>query len=192
MFSEHLGREWMMVEEGNADELRAFAERTRSRSTKEPMGRRAPPSIATTRPTSRTGTTSTAACCERGELLVEEIIVQHADLAAVCPGTVNTTRVTAFFDGEKTHILAIAQKFGRGAVADQMDFGGFYTMLDADTGQVARHGLRLARARPRVPPGLGLPHRGLPAADVRRGHRLRRHASRATSRRCSTSAGTSR
>ena len=39
-----------------------------------------------------------------------------ADLAAVCPGTVNTTRVTAFFDGEQTHILAMAQKFGRGAV----------------------------------------------------------------------------
>ena len=56
--------------------------------------------------------------------------MQHPDLAAVCPGTVNTTRVTAFFDGEQTHILAMAQKFGRGAVSDQMTFGGFYTMLD--------------------------------------------------------------
>jgi hypothetical protein len=67
---------------------------------------------------------------ERGELLIEEVIVQHPDLAAVCPGTVNTTRITAFFDGERTHILAMAQKFGRGAVSDQMTFGGFYTMLD--------------------------------------------------------------
>jgi hypothetical protein len=69
---------------------------------------------------------------ERGELLIEQLITQHPDLAAVCPGTVNTTRVTAFFDGEKTHILAMAQKFGRGAVSDQMTFGGFYTMLDDD------------------------------------------------------------
>ena len=58
--------------------------------------------------------------------------MQHPDLAAVCPGTVNTTRITAFFDGEKTHLLAMAQKFGRGAVSDQMTFGGFYTMLDDD------------------------------------------------------------
>ena len=71
---------------------------------------------------------------ERGELLIEENIVQHPDVAAVCAGTVNSTRVAAFFDGEKTHILAIAQKFGRGQVADQMDFGGFYTMLDPETG----------------------------------------------------------
>ncbi len=42
----------------------------------------------------------------------------------------NTTRITAFFDGEKAHILAMAQKFGRGEVSDQMTFGGFYTMLD--------------------------------------------------------------
>ena len=54
----------------------------------------------------------------------------------MCPGTVNTTRVTAFFDGEKTHILAMAQKFGRGAVSDQMTYGGFYTMLD-DSGRHA-------------------------------------------------------
>ena len=46
----------------------------------------------------------------------------------------NSTRITTFFDGYRTHILAIAQKFGRGQVADQMDFGGFYTMLD-DSGK---------------------------------------------------------
>ena len=78
-----------------------------------------------------------------------------ADLAAVCPGTVNTTRITAFFDGERTHILAMAQKFGRGAVSDQMTFGGFYTMLD-DDGHAVGPGLRLARARAREAPRLGV------------------------------------
>jgi hypothetical protein len=130
VFSEHLHREWMVVEEGNADEVRAFAERLGTIVTKEPVGQ------------AGTGVHRYHAAdvadwadfhrglLERGELLVEEVIVQHPDLAAVCPGTVNTTRVTAFFDGEQTHILAMAQKFGRGAVSDQMTFGGFYTMLD--------------------------------------------------------------
>jgi hypothetical protein len=130
VFSEHLHREWMVVEPGNAEEVRAFTERQGTIVTKEPVGQ------------AGTGVHRYHAAevadwddfhrglLERGELLVEEVIVQHPDLAAVCPGTVNTTRVTAFFDGEQTHILAMAQKFGRGAVSDQMTFGGFYTMLD--------------------------------------------------------------
>lgn len=131
-FSEFLRRDWMVVDADNADELRAFTERLGTIVTKEPVGQ------------AGTGVHRYHAAevedwgafhrglLERGEILVEEVIRQHDDLAAVCPGTVNTTRVTAFFDGQKTHILAMAQKFGRGAVSDQMTFGGFYTMLDDD------------------------------------------------------------
>lgn len=131
-FSDFLRREWMVVESGGADALRAFTERHGTIVTKEPVGQ------------AGTGVHRYHAAdvddwedfhrglLGRGEILVEEVIRQHPDLAAVCPGTVNTTRVTAFFDGERTHILAIAQKFGRGAVSDQMTFGGFYTMLDDD------------------------------------------------------------
>lgn len=132
VFSEHLHRDWLVVEPGNADAVRAFAAEHGTIVTKEPVGQ------------AGTGVHRYHAAAvadwdefhrgllERGELLIEEVISQHDDLAAVCPGTVNTTRVTAFFDGEKTHILAMAQKFGRGAVSDQMTFGGFYTMLDDD------------------------------------------------------------
>lgn len=131
-FSTHLNREWMIVEEGNAADVQAFAEKHGTIVTKEPVGQ------------AGTGVHRYHAAeisdwadfhhglLARGELLIEEVIRQHDALAAVCPGTVNTTRVTAFFDGERTHILAMAQKFGRGAVSDQMTFGGFYTMLDAD------------------------------------------------------------
>jgi glutathione synthase/RimK-type ligase-like ATP-grasp enzyme len=130
VFSEHLRREWMVVDDANASAVRAFAEKHGTIVTKEPVGQ------------AGTGVHRYHAAeitdwdafhrglVERGELLIEEVIRQHPDLAAVCPGTVNTTRVTAFFDGQQTHILAMAQKFGRGAVSDQMTFGGFYTMLD--------------------------------------------------------------
>lgn len=131
-FSEHLHREWLVVEKDNVDAVREFAQRHGTIVTKEPVGQ------------AGTGVHRYHAAdvedwddfhrglFERGELLIEEVIRQHDALAAVCPGTVNTTRITAFFDGEKTHILAMAQKFGRGAVSDQMSFGGFYTMLDDD------------------------------------------------------------
>lgn len=75
---------------------------------------------------------------ERGELLLEEQIQQHPDLAAVCAGTANTTRVTTYFDGKDVHILTMAQKFGRGQVSDQQTYGGFYTMLDLDGHSMGR------------------------------------------------------
>ncbi|MGM7665743.1 sugar-transfer associated ATP-grasp domain-containing protein [Microbacterium sp. A93] len=130
IFSTHLHRDWIIVEQGNAEAVREFTQRLGTIVTKEPVGQ------------AGTGVHRYHAAdvedweefhrglLTRGELLIEEVIRQHEDLAAVCPGTVNTTRITAFFDGEKAHILAMAQKFGRGEVSDQMTFGGFYTMLD--------------------------------------------------------------
>ncbi len=130
VFSAHLHREWMIVEPGNADEVFRFAQRHGTIVTKEPVGQAGTGVHRYHAADIDDADAFHRGLLERGELLIEEVIRQHADLAAVCPGTVNTTRVTAFFDGEQTHILAMAQKFGRGAVSDQMTFGGFYTMLD--------------------------------------------------------------
>ncbi|MFG6502175.1 sugar-transfer associated ATP-grasp domain-containing protein [Microbacterium sp. P05] len=130
VFSEHLHREWMVVGADNAEEVRAFTERHGTIVTKEPVGQAGTGVHRYHSATIEDWDDFHRGLLKRGELLIEQLIVQHADLAAVCPGTVNTTRVTAFFDGERTHILAMAQKFGRGAVSDQMTFGGFYTMLD--------------------------------------------------------------
>ncbi|GAA3209146.1 sugar-transfer associated ATP-grasp domain-containing protein [Microbacterium terregens] len=130
VFSEHLHREWMVVDDDNADDVRAFAERLGTIVTKEPVGQAGTGVHRYHAADIEDWDAFHRGLLTRGELLIEEVILQHSALAAVCPGTVNTTRITAFFDGEKTHILAIAQKFGRGAVSDQMTFGGFYTMLD--------------------------------------------------------------
>ena len=129
-FSEFLRRDWMVVDAGNSDELRAFTDRLGTIVTKEPVGQAGTGVHRYHAAEVDDWSAFHRGLLERGEILVEEVIRQHDDLAAVCPGTVNTTRVTAFFDGQKTHILAMAQKFGRGAVSDQMTFGGFYTMLD--------------------------------------------------------------
>ncbi len=132
VFSAFLRREWMVVEEDNADAVRAFAERHGTIVTKEPVGQAGTGVHRYHAADVEDWDAFHRGLRQRGELLIEEVIRQHDDLAAVCPGTVNTTRVTAFFDGQQTHILAMAQKFGRGAVSDQMTFGGFYTMLDDD------------------------------------------------------------
>ncbi len=131
-FEKFLRREWMTITPENADELRSFVERHGTIIVKEPIGQ-AGSGVHRYRADAVTDWSAFhGGLLDRGELLVEEVIVQHPDLAAYCPGTVNTTRVTTFFDGDRTHILAVAQKFGRGAVSDQMSFGGFYSMLDDD------------------------------------------------------------
>ena len=129
-FSTHLHRDWMIVEEDNADAVREFTQRLGTIVTKEPVGQAGTGVHRYHAADVEDWAEFHRGLLSRGEILIEEVIRQHEDLAAVCPGTVNTTRITAFFDGEKTHILAIAQKFGRGEVSDQMSFGGFYTMLD--------------------------------------------------------------
>lgn len=132
VFGDFLRRDWMVVEPGNADAVRGFVEDHGTVVTKEPVGQAGTGVHRYRAAEVEDWDAFHRGLLERGELLIEEVIRQHADLAAVCPGTVNTTRVTAFFDGRQTHILAMAQKFGRGAVSDQMTFGGFYTMLDDD------------------------------------------------------------
>ena len=144
VFDEHLHREWMVVEHGNGCAGAGVRAPARPRHGKEPVGDRAPACIATTRPRSPTGTGSAPVCSQGASCSSKRSSSSIPTSPAVCPGTVNTTRVTAFFDGERTHILAMAQKFGRGAVSDQMTFGGFYTMLDED-GARRRCRLRLAR-----------------------------------------------
>jgi len=130
-FDRFLGREWLALDAGNAADLEAF-------------GKRHPVLIAKV-PVSKSGLGVSryvasdiddwpafhAELIARGEVLVEEKIEQHADLAAVCAGTVNTTRVTTFVKDDGTvEIINMAQKFGRGQVSDQGSFGGFYTVLD--------------------------------------------------------------
>ncbi|MBO3662505.1 sugar-transfer associated ATP-grasp domain-containing protein [Microbacterium stercoris] len=132
LFDRFLKREWLIVDKNNADAVKAFAEKHGTFIAKVPVShmglgvRRYHASDVGDWDAFHRG------LLERDELLLEEVIRQHDDLAAVCPGTVNTTRITAFNDGTDVHILAIAQKFGRGAVSDQMSYGGFYTMLHDD------------------------------------------------------------
>ncbi|WP_344790157.1 sugar-transfer associated ATP-grasp domain-containing protein [Gryllotalpicola daejeonensis] len=129
-FAPYLRREWLDLSEAGPAELEAFG-------AKHPI-------IIGKMPTGQAGNgveryvSSEVAdwaqlhheLVEKGQLLVEENITQHPVLAELCAGTVNTTRVNTFFDGEKVHLLSWAQKFGRGEVSDQPISGGFYTMLD--------------------------------------------------------------
>lgn len=132
LFASYLRREWIDLEEVDVDEFRAFAGRHPVIISKVPVSREGKGVFRhdTTEVTDWVGFRDEL--LKAGQRLIEEPIVQHPYLAEYCEGTVNTTRVTTYFDGQRVHLLMAAQKFGRGAVSDQFTWGGFFTMLDDD------------------------------------------------------------
>lgn len=133
LFDRFLGREWMDLRETDAAALEDFARRHPVLIGKEPVSKSG---FGVSR-YDTTGTTDWSALRDeliaKGQVLVEERIVQHPALEAIAPGTANTTRVTTFVKDDGTvAIINMAQKFGRGQVSDQGAFGGFYTALHED------------------------------------------------------------
>ena len=68
-----------------------------------------------------------------GYILVEEAIVQHADMASLCSSSVNTIRmVTVLKDGE-THFMYSLVRMGSGdSDVDNISSGGMYCPIDAE------------------------------------------------------------
>jgi hypothetical protein len=167
-FDEFLGREWLRVESASVDEVRDFVTRHGRVMGKVPFSN----SGLGVERHEAAQVTDWAAFRElliaKGQTLLEELIVQHPTLAELCPGTVNTTRVTAFFDGQRARILSMAQKFGRGAASDQQTFGGFYTMLDRETGHSMGPGYDSHDGVHRVHPesGVSIPDFQLPLFET--------------------------
>lgn len=132
-FDRFLGREWLDLREADAADLEAFADRHPVLIGKVPVSKSGAGVRRYLADEIHDWEAFHAELVDRDEVLVEESIRQHPDLAAVCPGTVNTTRVTTFVTDDGTVVIVnMAQKFGRGQVSDQGSFGGFYTVLDED------------------------------------------------------------
>lgn len=132
VFDEFLHREWLDIRETDVDGVRDFVTRHGRVMGKVPFSNSGHGVERHEAADVTDWDAFVASLHEKGQTLLEELIVQHEVLAEICPGTVNTTRVTTFFDGTTTHVLAMAQKFGRGQASDQQTFGGFYTMLDME------------------------------------------------------------
>ena len=190
VFTDHLHREWMVVEEGNAEAVRAFAERHGTIVTKEPVGQAGtgvhryhaadidglgwlPPRPARAR----------RAAHRRGHRPARRPRGGLPGNGQHHPGDGLLRR------REDAHPRDGAEvRTRRGERPDDVR----RLLHDARRERPRRRpGLRLARARPRDAPRQRLAHRRLPAADDGRGRSSSSTGSPASSPRCSTSAGTS-
>ena len=137
-FGEELGREWLDVSTADASAVEAFIRRHARVISKNPGG------VGGRGITIRDTADITDAATLRdeliasGEVLLEEVLVQHPELARLYPRSVNSLRMVTYLDPDgEVHLLAGVLKVGNGGVIDNFSNGGMYTMLD-DEGR-ARH-----------------------------------------------------
>ncbi|MBP1575999.1 MAG: hypothetical protein J6A68_00550 [Oscillospiraceae bacterium] len=75
---------------------------------------------------------------ERGLLLCEEYLVQHPDMAALAPKSVNTLRlVTVFYQG-KAHLVFPSIRIGNGKNVDNLNAGGMASIIDPEKGCICK------------------------------------------------------
>ncbi len=73
---------------------------------------------------------------EKGFGVLEELVVQHPDMAALHPASVNTMRIVTDVVGDQVHIAYIVVKMGNGAFVDNSGQGGILCAVDPATGKI--------------------------------------------------------
>ena len=77
-----------------------------------------------------------AALREKGDAILEEIVVQHPAMASLCPTSVNTVRVATLLGDRAEGIVYAFVRIGNGKVMDNVDCGGMAARVDLDTGML--------------------------------------------------------
>ena len=71
---------------------------------------------------------------ENGEGILEEVVIQHREMARMCPTSVNTVRIATLLGDKKEGIVYAFLRIGNGRVMDNVDCGGMAARVDLDTG----------------------------------------------------------
>ena len=81
---------------------------------------------------------------EAGIGIVEDKVIQHPAIAALCPTSVNTIRVATLLGDKKEGIVYAYIRSGNGKVMDNVDCGGMAAPVDIETGVITGVGANKA------------------------------------------------
>lgn len=70
------------------------------------------------------------------QVILEECVVQHHDLMALHPNSVNTCRVITFTQGSVTNVVAAYLRIGNGRYVDNFNNGGMVVPIEEDCGKL--------------------------------------------------------
>ena len=76
--------------------------------------------------------------------IVEDKVIQHEALSALCPTSVNTIRMATLLGDKKEGIVYAYIRIGNGKVMDNVDCGGMAAPVDIETGVIASVGANKA------------------------------------------------
>ena len=76
--------------------------------------------------------------------IVEDKVIQHETIAALCPTSVNTIRVATLLGDKKEGIVYAYIRSGNGKVMDNVDCGGMAAPVDIETGVISGVGANKA------------------------------------------------
>ena len=76
--------------------------------------------------------------------IVEDRVIQHEAIAALCPTSVNTIRVATLLGDKKEGIVYAYIRIGNGKVMDNVDCGGMAAPVDIETGVITGVGANKA------------------------------------------------
>lgn len=71
-----------------------------------------------------------------GAGLLEELLIQHPDMAQLCPTSVNTVRIATLLGDKQEGIVYAFLRIGNGKVMDNVDQGGMAARVDLDSGKL--------------------------------------------------------
>lgn len=129
-FADFVGRDWVDLRETDAAGVRAFLDTHGRAMLKVPDSLSGHGIEKVEADAVRDVDAFVADALANRQFLLEGYIVQHPDMASLCPTSVNSLRVITFFDGSRLHVLANVLKMGNGGDIDNFSNGGMYTMLD--------------------------------------------------------------
>lgn len=73
---------------------------------------------------------------EAGPGILEEVIIQHPDMARMCPTSVNTVRIATLLGDKQEGIVYAFLRIGNGRVMDNVDCGGMAARVDLASGKL--------------------------------------------------------
>ena len=68
--------------------------------------------------------------------ILEEMVIQHPQMAALCPTSVNTCRIATLLGEKKQGIVYAFLRIGNGKVMDNVDCGGMAARIDLESGKL--------------------------------------------------------
>jgi len=71
---------------------------------------------------------------KNGPGILEEMVIQHPEMARMCPTSVNTVRIATLLGDKLEGIVYAFLRIGNGKVMDNVDCGGMAARVDLDTG----------------------------------------------------------